>query len=334
MAFSPIGSGDSGAAGGPSSSAIKIPASTNAAPTSALLPSLSRSKMYEVTEANTGSSVNKIAAWLEVVYCCAQSWIEKASAVASTAQMAIPRSDSTCHPKRAGCQPDADAQTGGEPRQSGARSYLEHAERGNRVPPSVIPNQNDMHGVEPRSDECEEVAAVEVREALRRHGEKIEAENGSEHSTINPERQAASPEDPQQERNQDDAGARDKAGLGGSRILQACGLKCVTSKHEEAESGAGEKLFPFQRSKHARAECGHEERCQSESSGKKDKDRGIGERVFDDDKSRSPEQAAKGERKIGAEALAHSNEIPQWNRDAPVYGLEEKVARQRGKLGR
>src|SRR5579859_4839532 len=108
-AISAVGSGDSGAAGGPSSSAIKMPASTKPAPSSALLPSLSRSKMYEVTEANTGSSVNKIAAWLEVVYCCAQSWIEKAKAVASTAQMAIPRSDSDCQPKRAGCQPDAEA---------------------------------------------------------------------------------------------------------------------------------------------------------------------------------------------------------------------------------
>ncbi len=72
-AGSAVGSGDSGAAGGPSSSAIRIPANTNAAPSKARWLSLSCNKMYEVTEANTGSSVKRIAAWLELVNCCAHS---------------------------------------------------------------------------------------------------------------------------------------------------------------------------------------------------------------------------------------------------------------------
>jgi hypothetical protein len=38
---------------------------------------------------------------------------------------------------------------------------------------------------------------------------------------------------------------------------------------------------------------------------RKTKDRRIGERIFDDDKSRAPEQAAKGEGEIGAEAFGH-----------------------------
>jgi hypothetical protein len=38
-------------------------------------------------------------------------------------------------------------QAGREPRQSGARRNLEDAERRNGVPPSVVPNEDDMHGV-------------------------------------------------------------------------------------------------------------------------------------------------------------------------------------------
>ena len=32
-----------------------------------------------------------MAAWLGVVYCCAQSWMEKAAAVAKIAQIVMPR---------------------------------------------------------------------------------------------------------------------------------------------------------------------------------------------------------------------------------------------------
>jgi hypothetical protein len=49
----------------------------------------------------------------------------------------------------------------------------------------------------------------------------------------------------------------------------------VASEHKEAESGAGKQFFPFQRSKHARAEGGHKERGQRESSSEKNKDRRI-----------------------------------------------------------
>jgi hypothetical protein len=60
--FSNTGSADSGAAAGPSNSAIKIPATTKPAPHHARALNLSRSTTYDVTTANTGSSANKIAA--------------------------------------------------------------------------------------------------------------------------------------------------------------------------------------------------------------------------------------------------------------------------------
>jgi hypothetical protein len=47
--------------------------------------------------------------------------------------------------------------------------------------------------------------------------------------------------------------------------LQVGGLKSVAAEHEEAEGGASEEFFFFQRSK-VGAERGHEERCESEPS--------------------------------------------------------------------
>lgn len=197
------------------------------------------------------------------------------------------------------------SQAGSDPRQSGARRNLEDAERGNGVPPSVIPNQNDMHGIEARSDECEQIATVEVREAFRGNREEIETEDGGRYSGVNPETEPASPEDPKKQRDEDDAGAGDKTGLRGSGVLQASGLESVAGKHKEAEGGAGKQFFPFQRSKHARAERGHEEGSQRESGGEKDEDRRIGEGVLDDDKGCAPKQAAESEGKIGPETFCH-----------------------------
>jgi hypothetical protein len=61
-----------------------------------------------------------------------------------------------------------------------------------------------MHGVERRGDECKEVAAVEMREALRRNRKEIKAEDGGEYSAVRPKREAASPENTKEQRNQDD----------------------------------------------------------------------------------------------------------------------------------
>jgi hypothetical protein len=58
-----------------------------------------------VSDGKTGSSVERMAAWLEVVYCCAQSWMEKATAVARNAQIAIPIRNLDSQEKRAGSQP-------------------------------------------------------------------------------------------------------------------------------------------------------------------------------------------------------------------------------------
>src|SRR5271157_1922099 len=104
------GSGDSGAAGGPSNSAIKIPEKTRAAPNRPRELRRSPIRRYEVMTANTGSSVNRIAAWLGVVYCCAHICRVKAMAVAKTAQTVMARSNSQRHWKRAGCQRIAEAE--------------------------------------------------------------------------------------------------------------------------------------------------------------------------------------------------------------------------------
>jgi len=90
-----------------------------------------------------------------------------------------------------------------------------------------------------------------------------------------------------------------------SGVLQASGLKGVPCEHEKPKGGASQQLFPFQRTKHARAESGHEQRGQRESRSEKNEDRGIVQRIFDDDECRAPQQAAKGQREIGAEAFGH-----------------------------
>src|ERR1035438_2825200 len=104
MRPSKMGSGDSGAAGAPNNSAIKIPSTTNPAPFSALDESRSCSTKYEVITANTGSNANKIAAWLAEVYCCAQSCTVKATAVANTGQIPTATSSSQRQANRTGCQ--------------------------------------------------------------------------------------------------------------------------------------------------------------------------------------------------------------------------------------
>ena len=186
--FSPMGSGDSGAAGGPSSSAISMPANTSAAPSNARLPSLSRSKMYEVTEAKTGSSVKRMAAsaGIGVLLCpklerrkpwrwpARRKW--QSPEAIRPANRSAPPANRLWRPSRWRATP--------EPR----RRNLEHAERGNRVPSSVIPNQNNMHGVEGRGDECQEVTAIEMRKALGRNRKQIEAEDGGEYAAHTPKR--------------------------------------------------------------------------------------------------------------------------------------------------
>ena len=102
-----------------------------------------------------------------------------------------------------------------------------------------------MHSVEPRSDERQEIAAIEVREALSRHRKRIEPEDGGKHPAIHPKRQAASPEEAKKQRDQDDAGAGDKPRLGRGSVLEPSGLESVASEHEEAESGARETTLPY-----------------------------------------------------------------------------------------
>src|SRR5471032_998415 len=104
-----MGSGDSGAAAGPSNSAINIPASTSSAPTFDRPSNRSPITRYEVITANTGSSVKIIAAWLEVVYCCAHSCVENAIAVANTAQITMAAPSSHRHANLATCHPVAEA---------------------------------------------------------------------------------------------------------------------------------------------------------------------------------------------------------------------------------
>ena len=152
-----------------------------------------------------------------------------------------------------------------------------------------------------------------MRHAFCRNGEEIEAEHSGQDASVDPKRESASPEEPKKQWDQDDAGAGDEAGLGGTCVLQAGGLKSVAAEHEKAESSAGEQLPLFQRSKHMRAKRRHEESCKSEANGEKNENRRVAERIFDDNKGRAPEQAAQGKRKIGLETFGHAFEIRYQN---------------------
>ena len=103
--------------------------------------------------------------------------------------------------------------------------------------------------------------------------------------------------------------------------MQAGGLKGVPCEHEKAEGGAGQQLFPFESAKNSRAEGGHEQRGQRESSSKENEDRRIVERIFDDDECRAPEQAAECQREIGAESFGHERHISTGERASVLLAL-------------
>src|SRR5690242_10416323 len=66
------------------SSVSRIPAKIRSAPARDREPSLSPKKRKEVTQAKTGSNVNRRAVWVGGRCCWAQLWIVKAAAVASS----------------------------------------------------------------------------------------------------------------------------------------------------------------------------------------------------------------------------------------------------------
>ena len=82
-------------------------------------------------------------------------------------------------------------------------------------------------------------------DALGGHGKEIKPKDSGKDPAIHPQGEAASPENAKEQRNHDYTGAGDKAGLGGTGVLEAGRLKGVASKHEKAECGAGKQLFPF-----------------------------------------------------------------------------------------
>lgn len=111
------------------------------------------------------------------------------------------------------------------------------------------------------------------------------------------------PENGQQQWDKNDTRAGDESGFCGRGVLQTRGLEGVSAEHEDTEGRAGEKLFPFQVAKDARAKGGHENCGQRKADGEKEKNGSVVESAFYDDESCAPEQGAQGQREIGFGAL-------------------------------
>ncbi len=106
----------------------------------------------------------------------------------------------------------------------------------------VISDEDDVDGVESGGDEGEDVAAIEAGEAFDGNGEEVEADDGAERAGICPSGETFSPENREEQRDEDDAGAGDESGFCGGGVKEARGLEGVAAEHEEAESGAGEEF--------------------------------------------------------------------------------------------
>jgi hypothetical protein len=168
-----------------------------------------------------------------------------------------------------------------------------------RVALGVVADEDDVNSVERGGGEGENVAAIQARQPFDRDGEEVQPDHSAERAGVCPAREMLSPENRQKQRNEDDAGAGDKAGFRGRGVEEAGGLECVAAEHEDAEGGACEDLFPFQTTKSSGAEHRHQDYREREAQCQKEEDAGVGERVFHDDESGAPKEGAEDQGEVG-----------------------------------
>src|SRR6266850_2640880 len=125
-----------------------------------------------------------------------------------------------------------------------------------------------------------------------------------------------SPKDSEEQRDEDNAGAGDKSGIGRAGVLQAGCLKCVSREHKKTETQTRKDFFTFDGKENARAPQRHQNSGERKTQRKKKKNGRMVERVFYDDKRGTPQDRAEGEANVGAQTFLrlddgiHAGEVP------------------------